>query len=60
MHTIEMYNAMKTLEKNQDMKDWRALVNKRKVIHGMGSTFTYIFTLTTFFSPKSQQKENGN
>lgn len=56
MHTIEKYDTMKTLKKNQGMKGLRVIVNKRMVMHGISSSFTCIFTLTSVF-PKIQQKE---
>lgn len=56
MHTVEMYNRMKTWQKNQGMKDLRVLVNKRRVMHGMGSTHIYSYSDNMFFPNLSSKR----
>lgn len=49
---------MKTLKKNQGMKDLSAMVNERKAIHGMSSIFTstFFFCFLRAFSPNISTK----
>lgn len=48
---------MKTLKKNQGMKDLRAMVNERKAINGMSSIFTStFFCFLRAFSPNISTK----
>lgn len=53
---------MKTLKKNQGMKDLSAMVNERKAIHGMSSIFTstFFFLFSESIFSKYQHKGKGN